>query len=585
MPRYDDYSREELVRLLEARDRRDATRFGLVWETNEVEREKALNGDFVALDFDAALSTPPTPGAEGEDAAWRNLIIEGDNFDALRFLRMAYAGRVKCICIDPPYNTGNRDFVYNDRYVDKDDAWRHSRWCEFMHQRLTLAKELLAEDGVIFVHIDDNEVHHLALLMNRIFGEANCVANLVWEKGKKGDSKLFSVTHEYVLVYVGNKASMLSSGTVWRRRKPGLDPVLEQYASLKATLLADHTAIRAEMMKWYRSLPTGHTAKAHKHYNWSDERGLYFAADFAGPDDGRESRPRYEILHPVTGRACKMPSTGWRWSEDRTAKALSETPPRIHFGPDETTIPCRKSYLAEIDSEAPTSVFYCDGRAATLEVERILEKGAFSFPKDIEVTRDLIQLVTKPNDIVLDFFAGSGTTGHAVLKANAADGGRRRFILVSSTEATEEEPEKNLCRDVCAERVRRVIAGYGEKAGLGGDFAYLRCRRIPEGDLMEIEHSQVWTALQLMHREGLTAYAPAALHWAQDAEGALCFVPQVKAGTAREILKRAEGLPGVIVYTWQPGLMADRLAGAEHIQVETIPQSLALKFGLGRGQA
>jgi adenine-specific DNA-methyltransferase len=151
MPRYDDYSREELVRLLEARDRRDATRFGLVWETNEVEREKALNGDFVALDLDAALSTAPTPGPEGEDAAWRNLIIEGDNFDALRFLRMAYAGRVKCICIDPPYNTGNRDFVYNDRYVDKDDAWRHSRWCEFMHQRLTLAKELLAQDGVIFV--------------------------------------------------------------------------------------------------------------------------------------------------------------------------------------------------------------------------------------------------------------------------------------------------------------------------------------------------------------------------------------------------------------------------------------------------
>ena len=185
----------------------------------------------------------------------------------------------------------------------------------------------------------------------------------------------------------------------------------------------------------------------------------------------------------------------------------------------------------------------------------------------------------------MDFFAGSGSTAHAVMKLNAADGGKRRFILVSSTEATEEEPEKNLCRDVCAERVRRVIAGYGEKAGLGGDFAYLRCRRIPEGELMEIEHGQVWTALQLMHREGLAAYAPAALHWAQDAEGALCYVPQVKAGTAREILKRSKSVSGVIVYTWQPGLMADRLAGSAHIQVETIPQSLALKFGFGRGQA
>ena len=171
-----------------------------------------------------------------------------------------------------------------------------------------------------------------------------------------------------------------------------------------------------------------------------------------------------------------------------------------------------------------------------------------------------------------------------MLKANAADGGKRRFILVSSTEATEEEPQKNLCREVCAERVRRVIAGYGEKAGLGGDFAYLRCRRIPERDLMEIEHSQVWTALQLIHREGLTAYAPAALHWVQDGEGALCYVPQVKASTAREILKRAKGMPGVIVYTWQTSLLGPRLAVAEHVQVETIPQSLALKFGLGRGR-
>jgi adenine-specific DNA-methyltransferase len=139
--KYDDLSKDELVRLLETRDRRDATRFGLVWEANEIERDKALNADFVALDLDRELSTPRNSGP------WKNLIIEGDSFDALRYLRMTFAGRVKCIYIDPPYNTGNKDFVYNDRFVDKEDLWRHSKWCEFMFQRLTLAKDLLTQDG------------------------------------------------------------------------------------------------------------------------------------------------------------------------------------------------------------------------------------------------------------------------------------------------------------------------------------------------------------------------------------------------------------------------------------------------------
>src|ERR1035437_8335336 len=135
--KYDDLSTEELVRLLETRDRRDATRFGLVWEANEIERDKALNQDFVALDLDPELSCPKN--ADG----WKYLIIEGDNFDALRYLRMTFAARVKCIYIDPPYNTGNKDFIYNDRFVDKDDLYKHSKWLEFMYRRFLLARDLL----------------------------------------------------------------------------------------------------------------------------------------------------------------------------------------------------------------------------------------------------------------------------------------------------------------------------------------------------------------------------------------------------------------------------------------------------------
>jgi adenine-specific DNA-methyltransferase len=195
MPKYDHLSKDELVRLLAARDRRDATRFGLVWEANEIDRDKAINSDFVALDLVSEQSVGAAP--------WRNLIIEGDNFDALRYLRMTYAGRVKCIYIDPPYNTGNRDFVYNDRFVDVNDTWRHSMWCEFMYQRLLLAKDLLRQDGSIFVSIDDNELFTLGMLMNKVFGPSAFVATCIWQKkyASSNDHKTIAPMHEYILAY------------------------------------------------------------------------------------------------------------------------------------------------------------------------------------------------------------------------------------------------------------------------------------------------------------------------------------------------------------------------------------------------
>jgi hypothetical protein len=193
--KYEHLNREELIRLLEARDRR--ARFGLVWEADEIERDRALNSDFVALDLVPELSC----GA----SLWRNLIIEGDNFDALRHLRMAFAGQVKCIYIDPPYNTGNRDFVYNDRFVDKEDSWRHSKWCEFMFQRLMIARDLLTPDGAIVVSIDDNEVFSLGMLMNRVFGEGAHVATCIWQKRYSRENReAIGDAHEYLLFYSPN---------------------------------------------------------------------------------------------------------------------------------------------------------------------------------------------------------------------------------------------------------------------------------------------------------------------------------------------------------------------------------------------
>ena len=184
-----------MLRLLEARDQRDATRFGLVWEANEIERDKALNNDFVALDLVQKQSVGAAP--------WRNLIIEGDNYDALRYLRMTFAGQVKCILIDPPYNTGNDDFIYNDRFVSKEDSWRHSTWLEFMYRRLTLARDLLREDGVLFVHIGEDEVQRLGCLLDKVF-PGRKVGTFVWRtRSGANDSKEYfrSIDHEYVLCY------------------------------------------------------------------------------------------------------------------------------------------------------------------------------------------------------------------------------------------------------------------------------------------------------------------------------------------------------------------------------------------------
>ncbi len=445
-------------------------RYGLNWHGKRRARQIALTPSTGTL--------RPCPEESVDWNVTQNLMIEGDNLEVLKLLQKSYAGKVKLIYIDPPYNTG-KDFVYPDNFQDNIKNYLeltgqtdggakittnteasgrfHTDWLNMMYPRLRLAKPLLHPAGAIMVSCDDNELPRLILAMDEIFGEENFAGQIVWQRSKKGDAKLIATVHEYIICYVRDKSAVLEQG-VWRRHKKGADKVLTKYAELKTFLSSDHEAIRAAMMEWYRDLPEGDPRKSHKHYNWSDDRGLYFAADFAGPDDGRESRPRHDILHPVTKRPCKKPSTGWRWDEEKTNWALAQIPPRIHFGPDEITIPTRKSYLFEIDSEPYSSVFYRDGRSATLEVENLVGKGWFQFPKNTDVLAELIEIITKPKDIILDFFAGSGSTGHAVMKVNAAQLLNRRFVLVQLPEPTGKDLYKTIT-DITKARLR----GAGDK--------------------------------------------------------------------------------------------------------------------------
>ena len=443
-------------------------KYGLNWHGKRRARQLAL-----------APSTGTLRPCPEDSVDWdttRNLMIEGDNLEVLKLLQKSYAGKVKLIYIDPPYNTG-QDFVYPDNFQDNIKNYLeltgqidgngnkiasnteasgrfHTDWLNMMYPRLKLAKGLLHPAGAIFVSCDDNELSRLLLLLSEIFGEENFIAQVIWQRSKKGDSKLIAVVHEYLVCFARDKSAVLEQG-VWRRPKEGADEVLAKYAELRQSLGVNHGAIRTAMMDWYRQLPDTDPRKAHKHYNWSDDRGLYFAADFAGPDDGRESRPRHDILHPVTVKPCKKPSTGWRWDQEKTNWALAQVPTRIHFGPDETTIPTRKSYLFEIDSEPYSSVFYRDGRSATLEVEGLVGKGWFQFPKNTDVLSELVELVTKTDDIVLDFFAGSASMGHAVMKVNIAHNSARRFVMVQLPEPTGREEYKTIAH-IAKKRLQRA---------------------------------------------------------------------------------------------------------------------------------
>jgi adenine-specific DNA-methyltransferase len=423
-------------------------KYGLNWHGKKAARQLALTPSSGTL--------RPCPAESVDWESTQNLMIEGDNLEVLKLLQKSYANKVKLIYIDPPYNTG-KDFVYPDSFQDSirnyleltgqveggrkissntEASGRfHTDWLNMMYPRLRLASTLMSAGGAIIVSCDDNELSRLLMLMDELFGPENFVGQLIWQRSKKGDAKLIATVHEYMVCYVKDKTAVLEQG-FWRRPKEGAEQVLEKYAELRASLKNDHAAIRGAMQAWFKDLPEGDPRKSHKHYNWSDDRGLYFADNFAGPDDGRESRPRHDILHPITGKPCKKPSTGWRWDQEKTDWALAQVPPRIHFGPDETTIPTRKSYLSEIDSEPFSSVFYRDGRSATLEVEALVGKGWFQFPKNTDVLAELIELTTKPGDTVLDFFAGSGSTGHAVMRVNATHGTQRRYFLVQLPEPT-----------------------------------------------------------------------------------------------------------------------------------------------------
>ena len=363
------------------------------------------------------------------------------------------------VFIDPPYNTGN-DFIYADDFKMESEEWKvesgewseegdrlfkntdtngrfHSDWCSMIYSRLMLARNLLTDDGVIFISIDENEVNTLKAICDEVFGASNFIAELIWSAGRKNDSKYISVSHEYILCYFKDALWVKDHKILWREKKQGLSDIYAEYERLKKVYGEDCTSIEKELKGWYKSLPDGHPAKDHSHYCRVDKNGIFFADNISWPGGGG---PKYQVLHPVTQKPVKIPSRGWLTNEATMKEWIVQG--RVEFGKDENGVPTLKSYLKDREYSVPYSVFYKDGRAASKRLATLMGDKVFENPKDEEIIQRIIQFCgTDDGDIILDFFSGSATTAHAMFLADAEQNKHRKFILVQLPETIDPQEE------------------------------------------------------------------------------------------------------------------------------------------------
>jgi len=402
--------RSSLIGLL-----REHKKYGLVWEDKPEDVEERLRDSLPVLREvkDKAILSD-------ESDAPNHILIEGDNLEALTALSYSHEGKIDVIYIDPPYNTGHKDFTYNDNYVDGDDGYRHSKWLSFMSKRLKIAKSLLTEKGMIFISIDDNEDAQLKLLCDEVFLNRNKVSDIIWQSRKSVSNDTFvSMNHNYTLVY----AKDLS---LWDKSEFRLPTKTESFENRD-----------------------------------NDPRGPWVADPFDAPN----IRPNltYGIVNPNTGEEFWPPKGRcWRTTEEQYKEFLADN--RIVFGKKGTSKPQLKRFqdFAMAKGDTPTSIW--NDIETTTNGTQLLQnifggEKVFSNPKPVELVKRIMILIGNKNLTILDFFAGSGTTLHATMQLNAEDGGHRRCILVTNN-------ENNICEEVTYERNKRVIRGYTTPKGV-----------------------------------------------------------------------------------------------------------------------
>jgi len=404
----------------------------------------------------------------------KNLFIEGDNLDALKLLQETYLGKVKLIYIDPPYNTGN-DFIYEDDFTEgaegflrksnqKDEAGNrliantqangrfHSDWLSMAYPRLRLAQNLLSDDGVIFISVDDCEVTNVRKICDQVFGEQNFIAQIVWEGANKNDASQIGVSHEYAVVYAKKRSSVPRE---WSMRKEGVEDVLEEVARLTKMHGDDYDAASTDLSGWFRAMKAKPSFGLRR-FRYIDSRGAYKEDDPTAPG-GR----RFELKDPRTGTVIPLRrNRGWGFDQEEFNRLVKEG--RVSFITTQSIMIRR--YLHETDTLTPPSVFYQPARSASERLATLIGPDVFDFPKDEQTILGFVEMATshcKDNAIILDFFAGSGTTAHSVMQLNSEDAGKRRYIMVQLPEACAEKSEAHKAgyttiADIAKERIRRA---------------------------------------------------------------------------------------------------------------------------------
>ena len=419
---------------------------------NWIGKEKIVNHD---KDVPFRLMRKNKKYSLGES---ENLILEGDNLEALKALMPFYYGKIKCIYIDPPYNTGNEKWVYNDKVnspkikewlgkvvgPEGEDLTRHDKWLCMMYPRLKLLQDLLSEDGVIFVSIDDTEHCYLKQILDEVFGSENFIANIVWQKkySPQNDARYFSDMHDFIVVYAKKRNT------------------------------------NGDLGGWVRNLIVRSEEQNARYKNPdNDRRGPWKPADLSVKRV--TEKDIYQITTPSGRKVLPPKGRSWVTSQEQVKKWIADN--RVWFGKNGSNIPSVKIFLSEVqEGVVPVTwwdrVFAGDNQEAKQELKQIFQKSELPFetPKPVQLLKRILQVATSQEDTILDSFAGSGTTAQAVLDLNKEDGGNRKFILV--------ELEEKIAKNITAERVKRVTKGYSYKtssgktekvAGLGGGFEYV----------------------------------------------------------------------------------------------------------------
>jgi adenine-specific DNA-methyltransferase len=406
----------------------------------------------------------------------QNLFIEGDNLEVLKLLQKSYYGKVKMIYIDPPYNTG-KEFIYPDNFTESLDTYLqyaglkgsdgrkfstnsanegrfHTKWLNMMYPRLYLARNLLKEDGVIFISIDDNEVENLRRMCDEIFGEENFVGTVIWKNATDNNPTNIAIEHEYVHVYCKNKMEL---ETEWKTDVSDVKELLVRKGIELASQYENLDILQGEYTKWHRDYKT--QLWPLDRYKYIDRDGIYTGSQSVH-NPGKEGY-RYDVIHPKTGRPCKEPLMGYRFPKDSMSRLLDEE--KIIFGEDHNKIIELKVYAKDY-REKLSGVIDLDGRLGSYDIRELFPEHtkAFTNPKPVRLLQLFIPFVLKNSgDIVLDFFAGSCSTADSITRLNLQDKIKRKYIMVQLPELISNKAEMSLAgyrtiSDISKERVRRA---------------------------------------------------------------------------------------------------------------------------------